>query len=348
MTEYRTRNKAGSVAEIPDKLAIITNKEYQNAMNYSNDMNAHLQVITSADELECTDGKLYFQGVPVSNATIKHLYTDNNIEEFNLTLLKSFYSIILKKYNDSIRSDGVIDEVITIYYPDFARKSGRKTSVSRRDVINTIHDIQSFRNIVGITEKNSNILPVLVYMGEDVEKNTISFASPYIFKIVQDIYKVSARKDKNNNIIIGEDGTYKMKASYSYLADFSLAREHNTKAVEIVLVIVKLIEQVGDRGVPHISARTIIDRNPLLKRSIENSKNISNKNKFLFRAFDKAWKLLREKTDLMKKYKNIELPDPQEENYKKKYIPTMSNLDIVFTFRHEGKNKEIKNKSNYC
>ena len=99
------------------------------------------------------------------------------------------------------------------------------------------------------------------------------------------------------------------------------------------------IEQAGNH-VPHISARTIVERNQLLKQSIDNTASASNKNKYLERAFSRAWQLLRTHTDILERYKNIQLPDPKDKDFKLKYIPTMSTLDMVFEFPHEGKIKE--------
>ena len=90
----------------------------------------------------------------------------------------------------------------------------------------------------------------------------------------------------------------------------------------------------------------------MLKQSLENTSDTSNQNKILKRAFSKAWELLVTQTDLSVKYKNIQLPiipnssikDPKEKKrlereFRTKWIPTMSNLDMVFEFPHEGKIK---------
>lgn len=60
-----------------------------------------------------------------------------------------------------------------------------------------------------------------------------------------------------------------------------------------------------------------------------------NKNTLLKRAFVKAWQLLRKKTFLAGTYKNIHLPDPEDPAV----IPKVSTLNMVFSFPHEGKNK---------
>lgn len=42
----------------------------------------------------------------------------------------------------------------------------------------------------------------------------------------------------------------------------------------------------------------------------------------------------------VEKYKNIQIPDPKDKDFKEKYIPTMGTLDMVFKFPHEGKIKD--------
>ena len=351
--QYRTTKRAGDVAEIPTKMPLITNQTYINAMTYNNDNAAYLQPLTSADGLLFKDGKLFFEGLPASAARIKHLYAKNNMEEFDLPLLRVFYAIILNKFKQTWIEDRSIDETITIYYPDLAKNLGKKMNISRTDVETTINSILSFRNIIGITEKGNNILPVLVYMGEDRDKNTITFASPYIVKIIKDLYKASVRKNKQGLELKKKDGTPQMLPAYTYLPDLTLAKERNKKAVEIVCIIIPVIENAGSHGTPHISARTIIERNQLLKQSLENTSDKSNQNKILKRAFSKAWELLITQTDITKRYKNIQLPiipgtgikDPkekkrQEKEFQSKWIPTMSTLDMVFEFPHEGKIKD--------
>lgn len=56
-----------------------------------------------------------------------------------------------------------------------------------------------FQTIMGIIDngsKGTEIIPVLVYMGNDTEKNTISFASPYMVKVIKNVFNASIRKNK--------------------------------------------------------------------------------------------------------------------------------------------------------
>ena len=303
---YRTRKKAGNVATIPNTYAIITQKDYQNAVGLFPQGNAFLQPISDDCGLEYSGGKLYLKGLPASNADLKNYYTDQVPDNINLPLLRLFYNIILHNCQDALQAGNCLNKVYTIYLPDFIRSAGRMSTKEeawkkRDDVKGIIDSIMSFHSIIGII--NGNCLPILLYIGQDQEKNTISFMSPYMNRVIENVF-ASTCKDKNGKKCIQET-----RPSYSYLINQGIIMERNKKAVEIVHIIVTLIEQAGNT-VPHISAKTIVERNIMLRYSIENSDS-SDKNKMLKRAFSKAWELLRTQTKLQAKYREIELPDPK-------------------------------------
>ena len=340
---YRTAKRAGDVVEVPNKLPLITNPTFQNAMTYNDDDKAYLQPFTSVDGLVFENGMLFFEGLPATSARLEHLYTKDNIEEFNLPMLRVFYAIILNQFWKTWQEDKSVDDVLTFYIPDLAKNLGKSLNTSQKDIDSIINTILSFQNIMGIVDKGkrgNDILPVLVYLGNDTDANTIKFSSPYMIRVIQDLYKASIRKSKTNLPLLNKDGTPKLLPSHTYIPKLDLGKERNQKAVEIVCIIVTTIEQAGSHGTAHISAKTIVERNQLLKQSIDNTPRISNKNTYLERSFTKAWELLRTKTDLLEKYKNIQLPDPKDKDFKVKYIPTMSTLDMVFEFPHEGKIKD--------
>lgn len=336
--EYRTRKKSGTMTPIPATIPTITNKSFQNAMTLNLDDKAYLQPLSSLDNLVFENGILYFDGLPATAAKLSNRYTKEGIDNINLPILRMFYAIIMERFMKTWNEDKSIDEVISIYYPDLAKRMGKSSNISRLDIENFISTITSFQNIMGIVDKGTrgnDILPVLVFMGNDVDKNIIRFSSPYMVRVIQDIYKASIRKSKVDLPITDKQGNVLTLPSHSYLIKSSITKEKNKKAVEIVFIIVTLIEQAGN-NVPHIKAETIVERNAQLRESLTASKSTSDKNKKLSRAFTKAWQLLRTQTDLMTAYKNIVLPDPTAPDFGK-YIPTTSTLDTVYEFPHEGK-----------
>lgn len=334
---YRTRNNAGTLSAIPDRLPVITSSTFQNALTFNKNSSAYLQPLSKKAKLQYKSGVLLLDGLPVTSAGLSSpCKNDEAIEKFNLTLLRVLYGIILIEYPPSLPESRASSKKIEIYYPDFARKIGKSPNIGKEDVNEFVSSIRLFETVVGIINngtENRNILPVLVFRGYDDSKNVISFSSPYMERISKDIYESGFRKKGNGEVMLRKDGWPQMLPTYSYLIDISIAKERNRKAVEIVFTVVVLIEQSGNKT-PHIRASTVIDRNPLLHKSLDGQTS-GNKNNLLKRAFSKAWQLLREKTFLTQTYKNIRLPDPDDEAV----IPTASTLGMVFSFPHEGKAK---------
>ena len=335
---YRTRKKAGETSEIPNRLPVITNHIYQNALTFNKNSNAYLQPLSDISQLDYRNGILLLKGLPATSAELSSFYSqkNENIEAFNLSLLRALYGIIFSEVSGSLPEDRGNDKTITIYYPDFSRKIGKSPNIGKSDVIEFIHNIRLFENVIGIIDNGTNgsdLLPVMLFKEYNAEKNTISFSSPYMIRVIKVLFEASIKKDKKGLILLKKNGKPQMLPSHSYLIEMSIAKERNKKAVEIVFIIVTLIEQTGN-NIPHIRAKTIIERNPLLHKSLE-SQAASSKNGLLKRAFSKAWLLLRTKTFLTDTYTNIQLPDPQDAAK----IPTAATLDMVIKFPHDGKSK---------
>lgn len=328
---HRTKAKAGDTAKIPTKLPIITTPAYQNALSFIKNASAYLQPLSDTSNLKYSAGTFLYNGLPATQEKINPLYTNENIEAFNLPLLMALYGIIL---DSSPLSDGWdYDRKITIYFPEFAKKI-RKSNISRKDFEECIDNIHNFQTVIGIIGNGTNgndILPVISYVGWDAQTHTISFSSPYMMKLIQDIHEASIRKNKKGQPLFKKNGEPLMLPSHSYLVDMSIVSEKNKKALEIVFVIIALIEQAGN-GTPNIRADTIISRCPRLHKSLA-GQSAGNKNNLLKRAFSKAWDLLREKTTLTTVYNNIQLPNAKDITD----IPTSSTLSHVFEFPHNGK-----------
>lgn len=337
---YRTKKKAGTASEILNQLPVITNSLYQNALTLSRNSCAYLQPLSDISQLKYENSTLYYKGFPATQAELSPLYTawSESTKKLNFALLRALYGIILNEISDSLSEGKNKNTIITIYYPDFARKIGKSPNIGKSDVEEFVKNIRLFETVIGIIEDPSNgngIFPVLLFRAYDVAKNTVSFSSPYMERVAQNIYKTSIRRNRNGSAMLKKNGEPQMLPAYSYLIGMDIVKEKNKTAVEIVCIIVALIEQAGDK-VPHIRAKTIVNRIPLLQKSLE-IQTTGNKNNLLKRAFTKAWQLLREKTSLDQIYKNIQLPDPEDTCA----IPTASSLDMVFNFPHEGKCRNV-------
>ena len=251
-------------------------------------------------------------------------------ENIDLTFLQLCFSIILANFSATMIEDNSLNLVVNIYYPALARALGDAKGTSRKYVEAFISKVLDFQNILGII--NEEIQPVLLYAGEDENRGIVRISSPYLTKVISQIYGASIRTDRNGNPKLKKNGEPLMLPSYSYLIKPSLSKERNKYAAENVRIIIALIEQAGD-NIPHIRASSIVERNVQFNASLE-SLATSDKNKALKRAFSKTWELLRTQTDIEKVYKNIQLPNPNDPVY----LPTYKNLEnTVFEFPHEGK-----------
>ena len=286
-------------------------------------------MIPMKDETESDDnGNVIIKGFsPALSDLLKHI-PQYIPDEVDLCVIRLLYTILLNEFQHRKKEGKEMPVGITIYVPDIFKLFNR-TSVSRDETVSLIKRILVYRNIIGILDEN--ILPVLSYLGEDNDKKTITIAAPYLNRLIEKIEKESeeekekkGRSQKKNN----------PHPSYSYLIKPTIFNERNKTAVEIVHIVVTVIEETGSKGEPHISAQTIIERNEYLRKQFEGASSTQNKNNVLRRAYSKAWELLETQTNLSVAYKNIELPD------KKKDIPTVSKMDMVFSFKHEGKRKD--------
>ena len=335
---YRTKAQAEkAIRDIPQQLAVPTLRNYQYVMSLKASGNAYLQPLASTNGLKFSDGKMYFIGndiQPVSEVELQNMTTKEGIETIELGMLRIFYSIILTEFEKTGYKQ--LRDVITLYVPDLAECMGLQRNLNKQAIQRIIGTIQSFHTIVGVMHGTRNgkpsqsLYPVLNFEGYDDKLNTISFSSPYMNMVIQTVYKLAIARKKNGEPKLTQRGDYMRKPSHTFLIKTSIVKERNKAAVENVLLITQLIEQCGDHT-PHISALTLIERNPQFEQRLAAAKN---KTTLLKRTFETTWRILREQTHLEEKYPGIQLPDPNDPAM----IPTMRNLSsIVFTFTHHGK-----------
>lgn len=342
--EYRTKRKAGATTETPRYIATPTLPAYQYSLSLFQSGNAYLQPISNADNLTFKNGALYFNDIPVSMAQLENMKTKERIQTIDLPLLRTFYSIILSDFEANRQE---LSDVLTLYVPDFAEKIGLGRNINKQDVNLLVKKAQTFHNVVGVIRSNQygatreSIFPVLNFEGYDAQSNTISFSSPYMSHVIQEVYGASVRRDKRGAPRLKANGDPLRISSHSYLVKSEIYKERNKSAVENVIIIVALIEQAGN-NIPKIKASTLIERNPQLQERLEKAKD---KKSLLKRTFVKTWELLQTMTRLQEVYEGIRLPDPKTSQY----IPTPARInEMVFSFPHEGKKKTEKSEEEDC
>lgn len=333
----RKADAAGVVKNMPGAIIQPTLSGYQYGLSLYQDGNAYLQPLSSTDNLQFRDGKLFFKGrlEEVSAAELQNIKTKEGIEKIDLPLLKSFYSVILTDFENSKK----IKPLLEIYVPDLAAYLGMQRNLNAQDLQGLLQKAQSFHNITGVIREmrsgklRDSYYMVLNFEYYDEKKNTIAISSPYMNYLIKTIYENAIRKDKQGKPKLKADkATPLTVASHSYLVKPSIATERNKAAVENVFILVTLIEQAGN-NTPHIKASTIVERNPQLQQRLEAS---SNARQLLSTCFKKTWELLRKQTYLADYYKNIQLPDAKDPSV----IPTPKTLEtMVIKIPHDGKRK---------
>lgn len=319
----RTRAAAGQTVKLPTKLAIITSKDYQYGISFYQRGRAFLRPIKPLDGLKYLNGRFILDGPEKAKLPkLNELYTYEDLSKFDLMLLRTLYSIILHNKADTDSDNELSEGPYTIYLPDLLRMIGMRSMPNKATFEALYAKFENLKFLLGVlkTDKGEQIYPVIHGLFIDKEKNTVRFSSPYICKLIQHISQSASQ---------GENSSDLPRATHSYLIKPSLAKENNKRAAEIVVIVVTLIEQAG-KQTPHIKPRTILDRHLELKQTYEKATS-SNKSVLLKRAFQKAWVMLREQTELETKYNDpvflkAELP-----------VPTIKTLDEAITFENHGK-----------
>lgn len=342
-SKYRTVAKAremGAITESSKNLIIPTIPRYQYSMSLYQERDAYLQPLNddSMEKLTLSNGRLFFKGEgarEVSEAELRDLRTNRGIENIDLVTLRYYYSIIFNQFQNS--KFQTLQDVITVGVPLLA---GRKNP-KERDAKAVIDKLKSYHNIMGVIKNTRNgkiresYYQVLNFEYYDENHNIVAFSSPYMNYVIKSIYNLSIKAVPARSV--PSINRITIRPTHSYLIDESIIKERNKAAVENVINIVCLIEQSG-RNTPHIKASSLIERNVQLAKRLEHSKN---PRAILKTTFTKTWELLESKTRLDQVYKDILLPRKNEKGqYPPEFMPTVSNLDIMFEFPHKGRLKK--------
>ena len=331
-------------------LAIPTLPRFEHSLSLHEEGDAHLKLLNrSTTELKFENGQMFLSGSlkPISTVElVQDLQTREGIEHIDIPLLNVYYSIILKRFYEKGNIPETLNKIATIYLPDLAEALGLgRKNLHKSEIRSIIDSTRKFINIIGVLHFTQNgkpresYFPVMNFEGYDAKTNTISFFSPYLNYVIKTIYHASIRTNKKGIPQLKKNGLPVLNPSHSYLVNPDIYKERNIAAVINVLIIITVIEQAGN-NTPHISAKTIVDRNENLKLRLE--KDSSHASVYLKRVFSKTWELLRDKTRLTEYYDGIILPAPHDISN----IPIYSQLEKhIFTFPHNGKKNQQKEAS---
>lgn len=344
--QYRTKKKAGDTDKVPEYLMVPTSDNYQAALSFKeNGVDAVVPIKQDIKiRYDQNTGLFYYDGIEIDFLDLEQV-REHDLSKTDLWPLRVMYSIIGESltdaFNEGTLDRQVIGHTVKIYVPDLIDALNGKRNLDAARTQNMLNTLMSYQHVIGVIKEFENgrvytsRYPMLVWMGANSKDNTIMFASPYLNMLVYNIMKDAARIDKRGNTLRKRNGNLLFEAHNSYLVKPSIVRERNKRAAEIVRIVCVLIEQAGDFGTAHISARTIIERHAELAQALDETDDSSNKNRMLKKTFLKAWELLHTQTKLEEVYKDIKFPTT---------YPTIASLDMVFEFPHKGKRKSFSEK----
>lgn len=358
---YRTQalaRKAGAVP-IPERLALITAKEYQNALTPVKNGSAYIQPLLEevVKHLTYSGDKFFYDGVEMTDTQLETKFNNskeaaNNVDAF---LLLALYSVILgeiQRVTSAMDTDTILKLIddqrflmfpVVIYMPEFMARLGWARTISAQDIQTLSDKILSYNGVTGRMKcrRGFHNIPFMLSTGLDPDTNNLTITSPYMNKLVIQIFDASIERiteGQEKKPRLKRNGKPFTQPTYSRMIKTSICKEKNERAKAIVKMVVELIETSGDRH-PKLKARTIVNRVKDLKAAYDAAESTSDKNKKLRRAFAKAWELLETKTWLRTYYPGITLPDVND----KDCIPTTTTIDtMVFIFHNNGKTKIVK------
>ena len=344
----RTIQKDNPKAEDLSKLVsagyyqlVISDDKYKHALTPQKNKTAFIAVIDpkAFDGLTIQDGYLRLDDEIMGRfgQYIKGKYED--ISEIDLPLLIQCYTAAFKALHSSD------SHTITVYQPQFFKEMGIDRHGSKSADI--MKKITAFRDLWGYLATDNTLVKVFDLIEINEKNQTMTFAAPYMIRIWE---KLDAKNHIERNSKKGELISYD-RPYHNSLVHSTIANERNKTAVELVYLMTSGLLQRGFipdgktynrkqiKNIPQgiitysVTFRTLLKNAPLLRNRIDSYSSISDKNRALRRAFEKAYSLLETKTDAQQYFCNLQWQT---------FIPTMTTLDAVLTFTHEGKDGKYK------
>lgn len=328
----RTRQKAelnsGAIVKGSPILALPSDKKYGNALGFNPQGNAYIVIIKEREGIVIEKGKALDTRESrriIGQGEFKSLTTMEGLENKDIGLLELVYTLVYNRFTKSGYKD--INPIITVK----AEVLLDNPCPNNKDIAGLIKRLEAFNDMVSIIRNGNKIgyNKVLTPLGYDASDNTFKIAIPFFSELLKEPYQEVIELEKQGGKLQANE-TPRTLPKHSRLIKSSLRKRKDKAAAENVVIIVRLIEQAG-KGIPHIKATTLIDKNPLLIKKLEET---GNQTQVLKRAFTNTWKYLREDTIVQDYYPNIRLPDPDNPAN----IPTQKTLEnMIFKFPHEGK-----------
>ena len=325
------------IKDIPSEQANITYKDLSNAITLVDKGDAYLTPLQkeTVGKMKFENGCLCISGNPeLADIEIQQLVTKEYINELDMSLLRMFYTVILNEFERK----GKVGSTIQFYVPDLFKALKIKANQSKEQIRIFIDGINQFKNLIGVIKTHSkgktytSYYALLNFNSYDDTTNCISLNAPFLAYVVKEVYERSIKRNSKGEKILDKNGKPERVPSHSYLIKSEIVKERNKSAVENVYIIVNTIEQAGGYNA-HISAKTIVERNPLLMQQLEQALP-KHRNQLLARIFKKTFELLHTETRLEEVYPNLVIPDANDKNN----MPKWKDLEsYVYEFPHGKK-----------
>lgn len=319
----------------------ISDKQYQHALTTQQNRTAYIALMDSEffNKLDFSNGELIYDGVISGYVKQYSKGKYEDVSTLDLPLLVQIYTAAVKAH---MKHDNY---TITVYIPTFFKEMGIDAGTGNAaDIMRKLH---SFENCVGVLPGTKTISKLLSIVDMDLKRQTITFAIPYIMRIITLLDEKNLVQGKTRQ---GEEYKY-IKPYHNTLVHSTVAAERNKPAVELLYCITSGLLQRGaipdvktyrknqtqtttpDLVTYSVTYRTLLNDAPLLRSRIAsyggNKYPSSNQNAALRRAFSRMWELLHTQTDAERYYIDLRYTA---------IVPTMASLDDVLTITHRGIN----------
>ena len=334
---------------------LITHKDYQYALlPYKNDK---AYIVDFDKQLKFTFDAAGDAVIDLRTEADKQAYT-NTLNKDNIPaniadtdLLSTLATAVLSSYCSNY------GDRITVYYPNFARALGVQIddTTAQNKHFDIWDKIKQLENIGGVLVEDKSILRAFVLLGYNRAENTLTFASPYLYRLMDILKKhpASVSKNKKDNKPLWEIiGT-------SFLIDNRIIKARNKITSQLIKNIIAGLYQYGvkpesarnpgkhytDKTIVsyRISFRSLIERTPLLNETLQTSQT-SNKARILTRSFlgsnySKSGitiieEYMKEYTHAFEYWKDLKIDIP---------TPSLKSLSEQITISHHGINGDFKN-----
>lgn len=334
-SKRKLAEEAGHMVDMGCRAISISDRDLQFALSQRQNKSAFI-INLGADlikNLTFEDGRLSLASHPEITTLVKNSQLMPLDGTFDYQLLRSLFSAIYLSRRSNTK------HVVTVYLPSLCKHLG--IQMNKGSAYPLLEKINAFKDFVG-TYDNGSYSVLLEFIEYDRKANTMTFASPYMARIINAVEEKSRVSLKR--------GGEKQLPAFNFLMHSDIANERNKVAVELAHCIVTLILQRGvdnkrnpsaivdpddDQVITqvHISFDTLIDYVPELGERLNKSALTGAKNAQLRRAFEKTYDLLRKKTDVYENYIDLQIPD---------IIPTVSTLATPLIITHKGLNPKYR------